>query len=401
MPGPPVNPEIQLLEGWFYLDDPGPRYRWLRDRAPLYWDPSSQVWGISRHADIMAISKQPEAFSSAIRGSRPDAPPMPSMINRDPPRHRVQRGLVSSGFTPRRVEALERHIREICTDLIDRVLPRGRCDFVADVAAPLPMHIIGELLGIAPADRAQLQRWSDDLIAGSHVTASPEARGGAMRAFEEYRAYHENVVADRRGRPPAEDLMSVLVHAEIEGERLDDDLLLHESLLLLVGGNETTRNVISGGMEALIRHPDQRSALVADRSKIPRAVEEMLRWVSPIVNMSRTATRDVELHGRKIREGDCVLLLYASGNRDERVFDAPERFDVERHPNDHVAFGGFGEHFCLGASLARLELNVMFEELMARLPDLELDGEGELPRTPSSFIRGIREMRVTFPPRQP
>ena len=399
MPEHPTHPEIRLLEGSFYSGDPWPHYRWLRQNAPVYWDARAEVWGVALHEDIMAVSKQPAVFSSAVHGSRPDSPPLPSIINRDPPRHRIQRGLVNRGFTPRRVEALAPRIRALCAEIIDAVLPRGGCDFVGDIAAPLPMHVIGDLLGIESEDRGALQRWSDDLIAGSHATASAEAREAAKRAFAEYAEYHRRVVADRRSKPPAEDLMSVLVHAEIEGERLDDDLLLHESLLLLVGGNETTRNVISGGMEALIRNPGERRKLVDDASKIPAAVEEMLRWVTPIVNMNRTATRDVELRGQKIRAGDRVLLLYASGNRDERVFEHPERLDVEREPNPHLAFGGFGEHFCLGASLARLELRLMFQELMRRLPDLELASEEELARTPSSFIRGTREMPVTFTPR--
>ena len=192
--------------------------------------------------------------------------------------------------------------------------------------------------------------------------------------------------------------MSVLVHAEIDGERLDDDLLLHESLLLLVGGNETTRNVISGGMEALIRNPAERQRLLEDPSRIPNGVEEMLRWVTPILNMSRTATRDTELRGQKIREGDKLMLLYASANRDEQIFEEPDVFHVERSPNPHLAFG-FGAHFCLGASLARLELRVMFEELLARIPDMELASPDPLPRTPSNFIRGITQMPVEFTPR--
>jgi cytochrome P450 family 142 subfamily A polypeptide 1 len=191
----------------------------------------------------------------------------------------------------------------------------------------------------------------------------------------------------------------VLVHAEIDSQRLDDDALVNESLLILVGGDETTRHVISEGMEALIRHPDQRKRLLDDPGKIPVAVEEMLRWVTPIKNMNRTATRDTTLGGEKIREGDKLLLLYPSANRDERVFADPDVFDVERSPNDHVAFGGYGTHFCLGASLARLELRVMFEELLRRLPDLELESEAKLPLRPNNFVTGIERMPVVFAPR--
>jgi cytochrome P450 family 142 subfamily A polypeptide 1 len=193
----------------------------------------------------------------------------------------------------------------------------------------------------------------------------------------------------------------VLVHAEIDSQRLDDEALVHESLLILVGGDETTRHVITEGMEALIRHPEQRARLVRDPAKIPVAIEEMLRWVTPIKNMNRTATRDTTLRGQKIREGDKLLLLYPSANRDERVFANPDVFDVERSPNDHVAFGGYGTHFCLGASLARLELRVMFEELLRRLPDLELAANAELPLRPNNFIAGIESMPVVFAPRAP
>jgi cytochrome P450 family 142 subfamily A polypeptide 1 len=302
---------------------------------------------------------------------------------------------VYKGFTPKRVAGLEPHVRAVVTQIIDKVAPLGRCDFVRDVATPLPMVLIAEMLGVAEDDRDALQEWSDRVIAGAD---GPEnVTTDVLEAFDQFSRYITEVLEDRRHRP-VDDLVSILVHAEIDDERLSEEELIFESLLLLVGGNETTRNVIAGGMEALIRHPEQRAKLVADPSKIPVAVEEMLRWVSPVLNMKRTATRDVELHGEKIREGDQVLLMYASANRDEDVFDAPERFDVERDPNPHLAFG-FGPHFCLGASLARLNLRVMFEELLRRVPDMELAPGAELTRTPSSFMRGLVSMPVEFAPR--
>jgi cytochrome P450 family 142 subfamily A polypeptide 1 len=319
------------------------------------------------------------------------------MINLDDPLHRRRRALVSRGFTPRRVAAHERKIRELARALLDAVAPKGRCDFVKEVAAPLPMALIGDLLGVEPEDRLRLQRWSDELIAATSISASPEVAARAGQAFAEYAAYNRAVVADRRARP-RDDLMSALVRAEIEGERLSDEDLLQEGLLILVGGNETTRHVLSGGCEALIRHPDQRRKLLADRSRIPAAVEEMLRWVTPIQNMNRTAVRDTELRGRRIRAGDKLLLLYPSANRDERVFERPFAFDVEREPNPHLAFG-FGAHFCLGASLARLELRVLFEELLERIPDMELVSDAPLRAAPSNFIRGIPSMPVEFSPR--
>ncbi|HUI28223.1 MAG TPA: cytochrome P450 [Candidatus Kryptonia bacterium] len=385
---------INLLDGRLYAGDPSPTYAWLRANAPVYRDEINGLWGVSRYADVMEVSRHPELFCSG-QGSRPNLAGDPSMINQDAPRHTRQRGLVNKGFTPRRVAEHEPHIRQIATQLIDAVAPIGRCDFVQDLAAPLPMILIAELLGVRTEDRRLLQHWSDEMIKGAdgldNVTPS------VLAAFDEFVAYQRDVIADRR-RAPRNDLMTILVNAEIDGSRFENDEIIFESLLLLVGGNETTRNVISGAMEALIRHPEQRAALRADPSALPTAAEEFLRWVTPVLNMRRTATRDVELSGRTIRAGDQLLLLYGSANRDETVFVDPERFDVARQPNPHVAFG-FGAHFCLGASLARLEIRVMFEELLRRLPDIELVPGADVVRTPSSFIRGIHSMPVQFTPR--
>ena len=389
--------EIQLLDGHFYVRDPHRHFQWMREHAPVYWDAIGGVWGVTLHEDIMTISKDPETFCSRF-SSRPDQPPFPSMINIDDPDHKRRRNLVNKGFSVRRVQDHEPKIREICDQLIDRVAPKGECDFVRDIAAPLPMMVIGDLLGVEPADHDKLLRWSEEFLLATSATASPEVAQGAMRAFEEYAEYSRRVVADRH-KHPRNDLMSVLTHAEIDGERLSDDEILQEGLLILVGGDETTRHVISGGMEQLIRHPAQRRTLIDAPATIPTAVEEMLRWVTPIQNMNRTATCTLELRGQTIHEGDKVLLLYPSGNRDERVFDRPFEFDATRQPNNHVAFGGYGAHFCLGASLARLELRVMFETLLRRLPDLELVNEEPLPLRPSNFIVGIESMPVSFAPR--
>jgi len=389
--------EIRLLDGDFYVGRPLDHYAWMRAEAPLYWDEEGRVWGVTRHEDVMRASKSPELFCSG-RSSRPDSPPIPSMINMDDPLHKRRRNLVNRGFTPRRVADHEAKIRAICNELVDAVEPRGACDFVEDIAAPLPMIVIGDLLGVEPADRARLLRWSDDLLKALG-NPRPELLANAASAASEYTAYALDVIRDRRARPPADDLMSVLVHAEIDGEKLDDEALVQESLLILVGGDETTRHVISEGMAALIQNPDERSKLIENPAKIPVAVEEMLRWVSPIKNMNRTATRELEWHGKTIREGDKLLLLYQAANQDERVFEEPQRFDVERDPNPHVAFGGYGAHFCLGSSLARLELRIMFEVLLDRLPDLELATRDPLPLRPNNFIVGIEEMPVVFAPR--
>ena len=401
MPDHPENPAIRLLDGFFYVGEPLRHFRWMREHAPVYWDESSRLWGIALHEDVMRVSKSQAVFCSR-RSSRPDSPPLPSMINMDDPQHKLRRALVNKGFTKRRVEDHEVKVRRIVTELIDAVCEKGRCDFVREIAAPLPMIVIGDLLGVAPEDRDRLLRWSEEMLAAATATAAPELAARAARAGLEYAQYALRVIGGRRAKPPGDDLMSVLVHAEIDSQKLDDEALVHESLLILVGGDETTRHVITEGMEALIRFPEQRERLLRDPSKIPVAVEEMLRWVSPIKNMNRTATRDTTLRGQKIREGDKLLLIYPSANRDERVFEDPDVFDVERSPNDHVAFGGYGTHFCLGASLARLELRVMFQELLRRLPDLELESEGvRLPLRPNNFIAGIESMPVVFAPRAP
>jgi cytochrome P450 family 142 subfamily A polypeptide 1 len=389
----PTRPEIRLLDGDFYTDAPQRWFRFMREHAPVYRDEAGEVWGVALHEDVLAVSRDPETFCNRM-GQRPDSPPFPSMINLDDPQHRRRRNLVNKGFTPRRVAEHEPRLRQTCRELIARVAPLGRCDFVRDLAAPLPMIVIGDMLGVAPEDRDRLLHWSDDMIAATSRTAPLEVQTRAAQAFAEYWSYNQKVVAERRARP-RDDLMSVLVGAEIDGDRLTDDEILQEGLLILVGGDETTRHVISGGMEALLRHPDQRAKLLADPAKIPVAVEEMLRWVTPIQNMNRTATRDATLRGQKIREGDKLLLLYASANRDERVFDRPDEFDVERRPNDHLAFG-YGAHFCLGSALARLELRVMFEELLRALPDLELASPDALPLRPSNFVVGIESMPVVF-----
>ena len=229
---------------------------------------------------------------------------------------------------------------------------------------------------------------------GSHASAGPEAAALAAKAFQEYAAYHARVVEDRRANPGGDDLISLLVHGVVDGARLDDEGLLQESLLILIGGDETTRHVLSGGMLELLRHPDQHRALLDDPTGIPTAVEEMLRWVTPIQNMARTATRDTEYGGQRIREGQTLLLLYPSANRDHTVFDDPTRFDVARSPNEHLTFGGYGPHFCLGSSLARMELRVFFEEVLPAFPNLELAPGATLPKRSSDFIVGLEEMRV-------
>jgi cytochrome P450 family 142 subfamily A polypeptide 1 len=387
----PTNSAIRLLEGAFYGADPHPHFQWMREHAPVYWDEAGGVWGIALHEDVLAVSRDPQTFCNG-RGMRPDAASLAYMVNLDDPLHKKRRSLVNKGFTMRRVAEREPRIRELCVDLIERAKAGRRFDFVKDVAAWLPLIVIGDMLGVEPEDHAHLLRWSDDMLSATGVS-TPEVLERAQNAFLAYREYQGRVLADRRARPQQSDLVSILAHAQIDGDKLNDEEVLMESLLILIGGDETTRHVISGGMYELLTHPEQRRLLAEDPAKIPSAVEEMLRWVSPIQNMARTATRDVELRGQRIRAGDKLLLLYPSANRDARVFEDPSVFDVEREPNEHVAFG-YGAHFCLGASLARLELRVMFEEILARLPDLQLATDQAPRLRASNFISGIEELPV-------
>lgn len=384
---------IHLLDRDWYAGDPSADYAWLRENAPVYYSEEAGAWGLTRHADVSFAERNPEIFSSA-NGSRPVGRPQPSMIDSDDPQHYRRRKLVSKGFTPRQVNAMEDHVREIVKTLIARMLaqPERKADLVRQFAAPLPMTMIGEMLGVDHDHLDQLQHWADVMVM---LSDGGELSYKAGEAFTEYVEYTTKVIENRRANPDATDLIGILVHAEIDGEKLDFSELIGESLLLLVGGNETTRNVISGGLAQLIKHPDQMARLREDPSLIPTAVEECLRWVSPVVNMARTTTRDVELHGVTIPAGETVLLLYGAANRDTELFTDPETFDAFRTPNNHIAFGS-GPHFCLGSSLARLEIRVAFEEILKRLPDLTLEEGTELRHHPSSFIRGIAEMPVRY-----
>ena len=381
-----------LLDRDFYAGDPYPTFTWMRANEPVYRDPDSGLWALFLHEDIVWAERHREIFSNAA-GSRPRSGPQPSMIDSDDPIHIRRRHLVDKGFAMSRVAAYEDWIRSIVTELIDSVEGGGSCDLVRDLASPLPTAVIADLLGVRKEDRPTLQRWSDEMVAGAdgpqNVTET------VLSAAASYFAYMNEVLDDRRAQP-REDLISVLVHATIDGKGLSPDELLGESLLLLVGGNETTRNAISGGVDALLRDRRQWEMLLDHPDAIPGAVEECLRWVTPVINMARTTTQDVEIRGRTIPQGEQLLLMYSSGNRDERVFTDPDRFDITRDPNPHVTFG-YGTHYCLGASLARVEIRVMLQELTRRLPDLSLtDPSAAVRLAHSSFIRGLLTLPVTF-----
>jgi cytochrome P450 len=386
----------------FYLGDPHAAFRRLRADDPLHWYEGGRFWCATRHADVCEISRRPRAFSSAhgtqifeipLRLAKADLgmqESAPSIIRMDPPEHNRHRKLVIGAFTPRMIAALEPRVRELARESVAQIRPGEPFDFVERVALPLPMFVIAELLGVPSSDYEAFRRWSDVMIEAGSSGPRPETLPIVIELF----SYMVEKATERR-RAPREDVLTKLALAEIDGERLNDAELGAFCLTLLVAGNETTRNLIAGGMRVLLEHPAQWQKLCADPGLVPNAVEEMLRFVSPIQNFVRRVQEDTELSGKRLRAGDYVALLYGSANRDEAVFgpDA-ESFDLLRpNANRHVAFG-FGEHLCLGASLARLEARVMFEELIARGAGFSLAGPVQPLR--SVLVNGIAEMPVAF-----
>ena len=393
---------IDLADGNFYADRQTSReaYRWMRANQPVFRDRNGLV-GATTYQAVIDAERNPELFSNT-GGIRPDTPGMPYMIDMDDPAHLVRRKLVNAGFTRKRVTEKEPSIGRLCDALVDAVCERGECDFVRDVAAPLPMAVIGDMLGVLPEDRSVLLRWSDDLVTGlsSHIDPTSAEFQAVMDAFAAYTEFSMDLITKRR-TDPTDDLFSILVNAEVEGQRMSDDEIVLETLLILIGGDETTRHTLSGGTEQLVRHREQWDALVADRSLLPGAIEEMLRWTSPVKNMCRTLTDDTEFHGTSLRAGEKIMLLFESANFDESVFENPDQFDIRRDPNNHVAFG-FGTHFCLGNQLARLELRLMTDRVLDRLPDLRLAADDDvLPLRPANFVSGLESMPMVFTPSAP
>lgn len=385
-PQHPVLPDLNVMSVEFNAAPFEPQ-AWMRTNAPVYWDDVVGLWAITKHADISTIEVDWETFCSG-KGSRPLSS-VPSMIDSDPPHHTRRRRIISSGFTPRRVAAHEEFIRATVTELIDAVIDQGSCDFVVDIATSIPLRMIAELMGLPLADEDKLLHWSDLFATGGEHLS--EQVHHAVFEWIEY------IVAEMSTRTDAEatDLISLLMH--VDGEPLTSEDLIYETMLILVGGDETTRHVMSGGLQVLLQHPEQLAALKADRSLLAGAIEEMLRWVTPVRNMSRTATRNVEFGGQEILEGDRVLLLYLSGNRDEEVFENPDVFDIYRSPNRHIAFGANGRHFCLGAQLARLEIRVLLEEVLDRMPDIALAEPGVTqPERIGNFVLGVEHLPVLW-----
>jgi cytochrome P450 family 142 subfamily A polypeptide 1 len=388
---------IDLLDGDFYVRDPYPTYAWLREHAPAYWDATNELWGISRYDDVVDIERRKDVFINSDRtkgGYRPNIPADPAIIGLDDPLHQQRRNLVARRFTPRAVSSWEDHVRGVVSRLLDDALAHGDAvEVVSELAAPLPAEMIGLLLGFPEEMWPKLMEWSERTIALGGGPRYHDEDG--IVAAMEFAAASAELYEEKR-RCPADDVMSVWTEAEIPGHDFGVDEVISDSLLLLDGGAETTRTVIARTLCTLATDPEQWRLLV-EGADLSVAVEEFIRWVTPIHNMCRVATEDVEVGGERIAAGQQLVLMYSSANRDPAHFDEPERFDVTRRPNHHLAFG-FGTHFCLGASLARLEIRVFFEELLARVADLHLVPDSMV-EMPNAFVYGLRSARVAFDPR--
>jgi cytochrome P450 family 142 subfamily A polypeptide 1 len=389
-----TKPDVDLADGAFYADRPAAReaYRWMRANQPVFRDRNGLA-AATTYAAVIDAERNPELFSNA-GGIRPDQDALPMMIDMDDPAHLLRRKLVNAGFTRKRLKVQDASIGALCDLLIDAVCERGECDLVRDLAAPLPMAVIGDMLGVLPDERELFLKWSDEMMVGLSSTVSEADMQVTMDAFVAYNDYTRSKIEQRRSEP-TEDLISVLVQSEVDGERLTDDDILQETLLILVGGDETTRHTISGGIEQLIRNRDQWDLLQNDSDLLPGAIEEMLRWTSPLKNMCRTLTADTEFHGTQLRQGEKMMLMFESANFDEAVFGDPDTFNIQRDPNSHLAFG-FGTHFCLGNQLARIELVSMTSRVLQRLPDLQLADGADLPLRPANFVSGLEKMPVEF-----
>ncbi len=386
------RPALDLLDGEFYLD-PYRTYAWFRENEPVAWDEVNQLWGIFRYDDIVEIESNDRAFinsDTAKGGYRPNLPADAAIIGLDNPEHAARRKLVSRRFTPRAVSGREDHVRAVVTDLLDAALAKGAgVEVIDELAAPLPARMIGWLLGFPEDDWRKLKAWSEETIVlgGGPRYHTPEGVASAIDFFTQAIALFEE-----KKRCPADDIMTIWTQSEIDGRPVTEAEVSSDCLLLLDGGAETTRTVIARTLLNLIANPDQWAALRAG-ADVTTAVEEFIRFVSPIHNMCRVATRDYEIGGATIKQGQQVVLLYGSANRDPAHFTDPERFEVTRKPNEHIAFG-LGTHFCLGAGLARLEIRVFFEEFVRRVSELRLTPDGSVVEMPNAFVYGLRSADI-------
>jgi cytochrome P450 len=400
-----IDPDLYVQRGY-----PHEEWALLRREAPIFWYERPQVapfWAITKHADLIEISRQPELFNELPAERQrlfvvkedpnveaPDDPVLRQLLNMNPPEHGKYRAVTNRRFTPRAIEQLRAQIEEVTAEVLDGVAGATECDFVSEVSAKLPLAVISEMFGIPRSDWAMMFRLSNEFIAPTDPEFNPggDLREHLQRAQMEFFQYFSALVEDRR-KAPRDDLAAALTLGEVNDEPLPPFELLSYFALLIIAGNETTRNSITGGLYALVNHPEQWARLKREPSLTHTAADEIIRWTSPVIQFTRLAMRDTTLRGQKIREGDVLALFYPSANRDEEVFAEPFKFDIARSPNPHLAFG-IGEHYCLGANLARMELQIMFRQLAERLETVELTGP--IARMRSSFVGGIKHMPIRY-----
>ncbi len=398
-PSPFEGTDLMSLD--VHTHDPEPLYEWLREHRPLYWDTVNEFWAVTRYDDVVFVSRRTDLFCNGqgvIPNLGTDVWPDEAMINLDGDEHTHQRGIINSGFTSRRIDALEGEIRELANEMVDRVIAQGACDLVLDLARPLPFRIISRMLGYATDENYEVLDWTDAYAMGgcgpNHVTDE------VVMAFDQFMEHHEELLEEKKACP-GPGLLNLWMDAELDGKKLSEDKLLYEHNLLLVGGSETTRTAIAAGPQALMAHPDQLAWLrehVDDVSVLNTAVEEMIRFSCPFVRMRRTATQDVELHGKTIREGDQVVMFYPAANRDPRAFEDPQVFDVRRKNRLPSLSFGVGKHFCIGSNLARLETRIVLEVVLRRLHDLRPDPDAAAVPARSCFVRSLKQLPVRFTP---
>ena len=405
-PGTPSSPtapadDPRVIETpWGHLDlmdpkthnDPWEMYDWLRENAPMYWDPINKIWGVSSYDGIVECARQPKVFTS-WEGNIPLMPPDESFINTDGRTHHERRKLIHHYFTPKAVRKMTEVIRVAVDKLLDRVIEKGECDFVQEIAKPLPLYIIAEMLGLPEDMWDFVIEWMDEFVKGGngpdHVTDE------VNEAFINFGALHYQLV-DERKENPKDDMLSMWVHATIDGEPLNDDQLLFDHTLMIIGGGETTRASLGCAVEMLAKQPDDRAWLIENPDGLKNAVEEAIRYVTPFVRMSRTATCDTRLEGVEVKKGEEIAMLYGPANRDPVIFPDPHRFDIHRSFKKKSLAFGHGHHFCLGAFLARAEVAIGLEQMFARMPDWELTGEPVM--VESSFLRGLTSLPIKFTP---